>query len=84
MKVYVFTIRSKADNSLIHAGGVANDECYPNFNLDGKWLTQDDLTKRNECWRERDGDYRFNEELRHLFNYKYDLIKFALEEIEVQ
>jgi hypothetical protein len=34
MKIFVFTIRSKADNSLIHAEGTPDDEHYPNFNLE--------------------------------------------------
>lgn len=84
MLIYVFTIRSKADNSLIYAEGVPHDEGYPGFDLDQKWLTQDDLTKRNAAWRERRGTYSFDEELRHLFNYEYDLIKFKLEELDYQ
>jgi hypothetical protein len=82
MKINVFTIRSKADNSLIHAEGVPHNECYPHFDLDKKWLTQDDLTKRNRAWRKWNNTYSFDEELRHLFNYEYDLVKFSLEEID--
>jgi hypothetical protein len=68
---------------LIHAEGTPDDEHYPNFNLEDKWLTEDDLTKRNGAWNKSGGTYYFNEEMRHLFHYEYDLIKFALEEIEV-
>lgn len=85
MKIYMFTIRSKADNSLIFAEGAQHDEYYSNFKLDSKWLTQEDLTERNASWIYSGGlYYGFDEEVRHLFNYEYDLVKFALEEIEVQ
>lgn len=84
MKIYMFTIRSKADNSLIFAEGTQHDEYYSNFKLDRKWLTQDDLTNKNGAWYEKGDSYSFDEEVRHLFQYEYDLVKFALEEIEVQ
>ena len=80
----MFTIRSKADNSLIFAEGAQHDEYYSNFKLDSKWLTQDDLTTKNAAWYERGHGYGFDEEVRHLSNYDYDLVKFALEETEVQ
>jgi hypothetical protein len=84
MKIYMFTIRSKDDNSLIYAEGAQHDEYYSNFKLDRKWLTQDDLTKRNAAWYKRGDFHSFDEEVRHLSNYDYDLVKFTLEEIEVQ
>ena len=84
MKVYVFTIRSKADNSLIYAEGAQHDEYYSGFMLDAKWMTQDDLTKRNGAWYGGGDGYKFDEEVRHLFNYEYDLVKFSLEEINIK
>lgn len=84
MEVYVFTIRSKADNSLIYAEGSQHDEYHSHFSLAKKWLTEADLTQRNKAWQKTGDGYRFNEEIRHLFDYEYDLVSFALEDIEVK
>ncbi len=83
MKISIFTIRSKADNSLIFAEGAQHEEYYSSFELDKKWFTQDDLTNKNQSWYIRGDNYGFDEEIRHLFNYEYDLVKFSIEEIEV-
>lgn len=84
MKVYIFTIRAKFDNNLIYAEGTQHSEYFSSFKINKKWLTNDDLSKRNASWYLRGEHYSFDEEIRHLFNYEYDLVKFELEEIEVK
>lgn len=84
MKINVFTIRDKQTNELIYAEGVSHTEFCSDFLLALKWLTDNDLKNKNGSWYKSINKYGFKTEIRHLFNYEYDLIKFGLEEVEVQ
>ena len=84
MKILAFTIRNISTGELIFAEGVPHDECCLNFDLDSTWLTQNDLTTKNKSWQNYRGQYGFNEEIRHLFNYEYDLVTFGLEEVIIK
>lgn len=83
MRIYVFTIRNKITHELLYAEGTADGGEYCSFfELDGQYLTDEE--KKWAGWRERGGGmYAYHEEVRHLFNYEYQHIKFSLEKVEI-
>lgn len=81
MIIEVFTIRNKATNELIYAEGTSSyDEYYSHFKLDGKWLKENEIG--GAWYSDYENKYGFDEEVRHLINSDYELVLFALEEIE--
>lgn len=83
MKITVFTIRNKATKEIIYAEGTPHDERYPEFKLDKKYFTEDewkDLEDRG-AWRCYTDYAQFDEEMRHLMNYEFELIEFNTDEV---
>lgn len=87
MKINVFTIRNKTTKELIYAEGTSQDDEYVSFfRLEEKWFTDNDKATMDDlgAWYKYPDGYGFDEEVRHLENYEYDLITFALEEMEIK
>lgn len=84
MKIKALTVRDKVTNELIYAEGMTSELNGTDLFLDAKWLTNGDLEEQGQAWDEYKGEYVFNEQVRHLFYYEYDLIKFAIEEVEIK
>lgn len=82
MEIYVFTVRNLETNELIYAEGTESGSEYcSSFAIDGKWLT-DEEKARNGWYRNYKGLYGYDEEVRHLNNYSYQFIRFAVEKLE--
>lgn len=81
MKIDVFTIRNKATNELIYAEGTSADNEYiSHFSLDSKWLKEHEVG--GAWYKNYANQYGFDEEVRHLMHGDYELVVFALEEVE--
>lgn len=81
MKVEIFTIRNKATHELIYAEGTsAYNEYYSTFTLDSKWLKEHEVG--GAWYKNYENKYGFDEEVRHLMYGDYELVVFALEEID--
>lgn len=78
MSIYIFTIRDKKTKKLLHAEGIIDYHCRPNFNLDSQYLTPKD--RDTVCFYEYNGKYCYDEEIRHLLNYEFEKVIFSLEE----
>lgn len=83
MKIKALTVRDKATNELIYAEGMTSELNGTDLFLDAKWFTEEDLEGQGQAWDEYKGEYAFNEQVRHLFYYEYDLVKFAIEEVDI-
>lgn len=83
IKITVLTARNKSTNELIYAEGISSVMNTTDIFLNAKWFTQEDLDERSEGWEECEGEYSFSEAVRHLFNYEYDLVSFAVEQVEM-
>jgi hypothetical protein len=82
MKIHIFTVRNSSTNELIYAEGTSSGSEYCSFfEIEEKWLSDEE--KNRPGWRKsHTGEYYYREEVRHLFHYDYQFIKFALEEVE--
>jgi hypothetical protein len=83
MKIKAITARSKATKELIYAEGISSELNGTDLFLDAKWFTKEDLEEQGQAWDEYKGEYIFNDQVRHLFYYEYDLVTFAIEEVEI-
>lgn len=84
MKIDVFTIRDKSNNELIYAEGTnAYGEYCSFFEIDGKWLS-DDEKETAGFDKMYDGTYTYSEEVRFLIGCDFEKITFNLEEVEIK
>lgn len=82
MIINVFTVRSKADNSLIYAEGCQHSEYVSDFELSSEWLDADDYL--SESWHhDSDNNFTFQNEVRFLLSSTFKLVKFGIEELNI-
>lgn len=84
MDIHIFTIRNKATNELLYAEGTSEwSEYHSFFKLANSWLTDEE--KQRAGWRQDyNKEWSYREEVRHLMNYEYEFIKFAMEVIDYE
>lgn len=83
-KIKALTVRNKATNELIFAEGIRSEMDRSDVILDEKWFTEEDLAECCDGWSKIKNDYVFDDSARYLFIYEYDLITFAIEELEIK
>lgn len=83
MKITLFTIREIGTKKLIYAEGISHAECYSDFEIAPDWFTEKDkeMMLSKESWSENsNGNYYFDEEIRHLAHYSFEKIEFNVDE----
>lgn len=83
MKITLFTIREIGTKKLIYAEGIDHAEYYSDFELSPEWITEKDkemILGKGSWYEKRNGNYYFDEEIRHLANYSFEKIEFNVDE----
>lgn len=78
MSIYIFTIRDKKTKKMLHAESIQDSHCRPDFYLEPQYLTDKD--RETLSFYEYNGNYCYDEEIRHLLNYEFEKVIFSFEE----